>query len=593
MEDEQNTILVLLGKKVVGKSSFINAFLNRGPDHQGAAEVDVIRCTTEPESYHHPVYHNLEIWDLPGEEASSFAQNAKFLELLSIKGNVHFFIISCNRFTDTDRWLAEQLQLKNKKFYFVRTKIDLDIRNDKQAHPMTFNEEKLLRTVREDYISKLENFHSPRVFLISNRHQDKWDFPLLSALIIDDILMKKKDKFLEMLEPDINEINREIELHGIQEGKDLLDKKLQEWKHVPLNVAVAGSSGSGKSSFINALRNLTADDKEGAPVDVKECTKEPTAYSHPTSPNLKLWDLPRVGTKDFSKSYKYLEKVKIDRYDFFLIFSSGRFTENDCWLANQVESISKKFYFVRSKIDSDIRNKKRAHPKTFSEARVLEKIREDCSSNLKSFESPPVFLISNHHQNRWDFPLLAKQMIEDIPQNKREALILSLNAVSETILKAKRKVLNARAWKAAALSGAGALIPLPGLSVAIDAAIIIEEGKFYKKQFGLDAECLEKLSLRIQKDKKHLRLMLKSLGAISQLAGKEVIKALLANALKYGGGIAAEAAMHYIPLVITQVLAAGVSFTTTVLLLRDIIRIMEKEASYVLHAVVEESAGNL
>ena len=46
-----------------------------------------------------------------------------------------------------------------------------------------------------------------------------------------------------------------------------------------------GRSGAGKSSFINAIRNLTTDSEGAAAVDVVERTKEPTPYCHPGNNN--------------------------------------------------------------------------------------------------------------------------------------------------------------------------------------------------------------------------------------------------------------------------------------------------------------------
>jgi predicted GTPase len=51
-------------------------------------------------------------------------------------------------------------------------------------------------------------------------------------------------------------------------------------------------SGVGKSTFINCLRGLEAEDEGAAKVGVVETTNEPTPYEHPDFSNLKIWDLP-------------------------------------------------------------------------------------------------------------------------------------------------------------------------------------------------------------------------------------------------------------------------------------------------------------
>ena len=59
---------------------------------------------------------------------------------------------------------------------------------------------------------------------------------------------------------------------GVEECRRLLKRKRGEWMNIPLNVAVIGNSGVGKSSFINAIRRLNADDG-AVPIGVKETFK--------------------------------------------------------------------------------------------------------------------------------------------------------------------------------------------------------------------------------------------------------------------------------------------------------------------------------
>ena len=91
----------------------------------------------------------------------------------------------------------------------------------------------------------------------------------------------------------------------------------------PVNVAVVGISGVGKSSFINAVRGLSADDLGAAAVGVIETTTDVTAYAHPENPGVVLWDIPGVGTAQFPRA-DYLRLINVDRYDFFVIISATR-----------------------------------------------------------------------------------------------------------------------------------------------------------------------------------------------------------------------------------------------------------------------------
>lgn len=146
--------------------------------------------------------------------------------------------------------------------------------------------------------------------------------------------------------------------------------------NIPLNIAITGESGSGKSSFVNAFRGIDQRDERAAPTGCLETTKEVTKYIHPHYSNVALWDLPGIGTTKFP-AVKYLEHVNFQKYDFFIIISDTRFTENDVMLAREIQRMDKKFYFIRSKIDNDLQAAKRSQ-RNFNADQTLDEIRNDC-----------------------------------------------------------------------------------------------------------------------------------------------------------------------------------------------------------------------
>lgn len=153
---------------------------------------------------------------------------------------------------------------------------------------------------------------------------------------------------------------------------------LQKAANTPLNIGITGESGSGKSSFVNAFRGVDQwDEQQAAPTGCVETTMDVKAYSHPSYPNVTLWDLPGIGTTRFPAD-RYLQHVKFERFDFFIIISDTRFRENDVKLAKEIQKMGKRFYFVRSKIDNDINAEQRRQRGNFNENNTLKMIRDNC-----------------------------------------------------------------------------------------------------------------------------------------------------------------------------------------------------------------------
>ncbi len=155
-----------------------------------------------------------------------------------------------------------------------------------------------------------------------------------------------------------------------------IQEYLEKEKNIPLNIAITGESGSGKSTFVNAFRGVDNRDEGAAPTGLVETTMEVTPYSHPNYPNVTLWDLPGIGTTKFPAD-KYLQHVGFEKFDFFIIISDTRFRENDVKLAKEIQKMRKKFYFVRSKIDHNLRDEQRSQ-REFDEENTLKQIRENC-----------------------------------------------------------------------------------------------------------------------------------------------------------------------------------------------------------------------
>lgn len=227
---------------------------------------------------------------------------------------------------------------------------------------------------------------------------------------------------------DTDELQRKNEESKFLSNYEFKRGKRDKWAKVEVNIAVTGDSGAGKSSFINAIRELDEDDQGAAPVDITQCTKEPTPYNHPSNPNIKFWDLPGIGTPNYPNLQAYIEKVQLEKYHAFLIFTATRFTENNLQLAVKIRSMQKKFLFIRTKIDDSTRAESRK--RSFDEQEMLSKIRCKCLANLGDLldNERDVFLISNHQPEKWDFARLTQAIFDAVMGlYEQESLTLSLH----------------------------------------------------------------------------------------------------------------------------------------------------------------------
>jgi predicted GTPase len=232
-----------------------------------------------------------------------------------------------------------------------------------------------------------------------------------------------------------------------------LEKMLNEWKNYSIHIGITGQSGVGKSTFINAIQGLRAEDPDAADVGVVETTKSIVSYRDKNNTNLVYWDLPGYGTLNFQ-----------DR--------------------------QKPFALVRNKINAALENERQDHPSR-SEQEVMEAIRNDLISQLgNSFV--PIYLISTrlNQYHAWDFPKLIKDLIGKAPKAKQQAMIFSLVSTYKLVVGQKVQELRQRVWMIATLSAAVNFVPILGLSMAADISLLAYEVKFYRKTLALDVQSL-------------------------------------------------------------------------------------------------------
>ncbi|XP_067852866.1 interferon-inducible GTPase 5-like [Heptranchias perlo] len=379
---------------------------------------------------------------------------------------------------------------------------------------------------------------------------------------------------------ELKQFKSAYETGGLEKVVSLIQRKTNELDSAELNIAVTGETGAGKSTFINTMRGLRKNDKGAAKAGTTETTMEPTRYPHPILPNVYFWDLPGVGTLKFTAN-KYLEKMKFNKYDFFIIVSDTRLTENYAKLAKEIKQLGKNFYFVRSKIDNDLRAFK-LEGVNINKDEELGKIRENSVSNLKQagIPSPTVFLISNFKVNQFDFPAFKETLANNLDDIKKHVFLLSLQNTTLEIIEKKRKELEKRIWMLATLSGAVGAVPIPGLSFACDIGILITAITDFRTYLGLDDASLQRLAIMAGKPVEVLKAEVKTplLGEISV----EFVKRMLVGSAVVAISVA-EAVLNFIP-VIGSIFGAGSSFLMTKHLLNDALNELTENAQRVVKA---------
>lgn len=346
-------------------------------------------------------------------------------------------------------------------------------------------------------------------------------------------------------------IESSLEDGNLQETVSAISSALGGIEKAPLNIAVMGETGAGKSSLINALQGV-GDDEEGAAAStgVVHTTTERTPYTYTKFPSVTLWDLPGIGSTAF-QPHDYLKKIEFEEYDFFIIVSSGRFKHNDAELAKAIVQMNRSFYFVRTHTDLDLMVVKRSNPRRFNRENTLKQIRHTISSMLKevTHQEPPVFLVSNFDVSDFDFPKLETTLLRELPSHKRHLFMMSLHSVTETAIARKRDFLRQKIWLEALKAGVWTTIPLGGL-VRDKMQKLEETLTLYRSYFGLDEASLENIAKDFNVSVNEIKAHLRSL----QLLTKNNDMSFKEKLLKY---------IEYISCVTGGPLASGLYFRKT------------------------------
>lgn len=343
------------------------------------------------------------------------------------------------------------------------------------------------------------------------------------------------------------------------------------------------------------------------------------------------WDIGRGITVILSKDFNQGNFIRNTvTYDCYIICCKDGFDADYLKVAKKIAASGIKYYFVRTfmdmalegeceKLEKDL-NKREKIGEDFKYVYTKEiealkkKIRTDISKALAS-QNPPlpsterqlflisafmskVYTIDKRYDDRFEFANLRKEIVENMPKEKKNALIMTLMPITVEEIHKKCDSLREQIWGVSLLSGAVGAIPIPGTSLVIDLGILAEEMARYLKGLGLHRESLEKLgklfgiaygdidravlskfpmvNLLIQGlSNAGINLLRISVSELAKFVGELLVTQLLKYLSAYVSANAIEEVLKFVPIV-GSIAGAGISFTTTLLALRGILSNFEE-----------------
>ncbi|PCH37656.1 nucleoside triphosphate hydrolase protein [Wolfiporia cocos MD-104 SS10] len=372
-----------------GKSSLINALRGMHNKDSGAAPTGVTETTSVVTRYPDLDPRNPFVWY---DVLSAGTLETPDWVYFSVQG---LYIFDCiivlfdNRFTETDIAILRNCERFNIPAYIVRSKSNQHIRNiltdmgydsedDDSATRRTLMESARKKYIEETRASVTRNLEEAelaprRVYIVSKdtmvkvTREGKAKDALDEVDLIEDLLaeaLERRDTgkpkaaeaeaAREEAERDLREGKRPVVIPTPEEIAEV--KRRLQYTEGMFHFAVAGVSGSGKSSLINALRGMRNKDGGAAPTGVTETTSVVTRYPDLDPRNPFVWyDVPGAGTLGIP-DWVYFNAQGLYIFDCIIVLFDNRFTETDIAILRNCERFNIPAYIVRSKSNQHIRN---------------------------------------------------------------------------------------------------------------------------------------------------------------------------------------------------------------------------------------------
>ncbi|VDI19228.1 Hypothetical predicted protein [Mytilus galloprovincialis] len=349
------------------------------------------------------------------------------------------------------------------------------------------------------------------------------------AFQTDESLRQNLDNFVEAVVTDMNgqefkndnSVLAVLQLHeseiGLSESKEVIEDKtialvrqiadtkgpiavakyiqenLNKWKVEKVSFGVLGRHATGKSTFINTIRDVKPGNPGFAEFGGGNTTNEATEYTNPQNERVAFYDLPGVGTLEFQKMTN-ASNEKFMQCDYFFLLFDKVVSEDDYFLICKLVEFKKSFCLVRSKIDKDLRNAKYDKREA---VKVIPDIRKQIHKQILQYEhlknSEAIFLISCTKTEIGDWQQLLCHIEKCLPLRKLESFIYSLPSLTENVIDFKYRTLRQRLKVVSIGVAVIAAVPVPELDVVANIAILVEEVLHYMKVFGIDKSSINAL----------------------------------------------------------------------------------------------------
>lgn len=357
----------------------------------------------------------------------------------------------------------------------------------------------------------------------------------------------------------------------IRNFAEMCNEKINEFENTRVRCGLIGPSGSGKSSLINAIAG-----EKIAAVGVVETTNDPQEFTHK---GIIFTDLPGCGTQKRPKE-SYINSLKLDTYDCFLLITAHRFYDSDAFLFRELTAMGKTCFVIRNMVDRAIEDGK--HDNNHSEAETKQVIREDIQKQLTPNHPERIYLTSARHPTKYELKALLNDISDTLDGLKRTRFIADMAAYGEDALEKKRKVATEQIPNYAGLAAVNGLNPVPGLDVAADIAVLLRLGQQVANIYGLTNRQFEYVK-RLLGPKAVPSLFAKMAQFTAKYLAKEGIILLLK---KIATRATAKQASKWV-LFVGPLIAAGIGWKSTFMLGEQLVDEAEELAKDILTEIIE------